>query len=813
MIDHDTLRLPPDDPPDSGAMLTFDELGAAQDIFGLDIWSDLAHDPSSLSALPVPLVHNDNPNSSLGCHLDLNDPLAGALDVPHDTTSTLSIWATPFDTQLWCLDKPLPGVGPVVLFLSITDAASLGCCKRRAELSAVGGTALSGADGAICPRLLLAPDPPTAASPHLAEPGSIFQAGPVPPIDDWGGSYSVADSVDPQTPQQLPDQCGAMWAYLALPENPPYSPGPHDLLGSVAPATSPGAGILDSGFDQVACVPEVQPQPPPPDSPPGPSPASSDSSGSESSSGDDIWFGYPLFPGRNLASVPPVPAAPDPPSATLGEEVSTQKTEIDAYVDALARMRQQRGSGPSLVKLKCPWCKKTDRRPSELKEHMYAHCCLTQYTTSGPGAALTINAFGGALPPPGFRTHRTGTTDLPDPGILDDVGHDPNSSLISSAQPVHNDNPNSSLECYLDLSDLLAHIDSLPTGALAASALPTWPPPPDNQLFCLDQQSSEVVTTAVRGGSDRYFNVAGNTYRCGADGNVRLHQWTALDSFPTVPPYPVQPGSIFSIGLLPFFVDNSGRLYSVVDRADPLEPKQVFDNDDAAWDDLGFGAGYTHLPDFSRLPDSCSPATSLDDSILNFDFGQAPVHVPDVSSPGSPPALSPASSDSNASDSSFGSNARYEPPSLFGGNWPQSAAQKPANSNPPPPPTLSLDEGALKIVAEIDAYVDSLVVKRKRRGTGSSLVKLECPRCDKFKSNRRPTELKEHMYAHYGLAREYMKEIKFDDTDFWGLVVFPCPRPGCTHVSNRKSNRKRHLNQCRAGRASDDGLSPEPQVS
>ncbi|KAG8719144.1 hypothetical protein FRC08_003556 [Ceratobasidium sp. 394] len=344
-----------------------------------------------------------------------------------------------------------------------------------------------------------------------------------------------------------------------------------------------------------------------------------------------------------------------------------------------------------------------------------------------------------------------------------------------------------SLGCHSDLNDPLAAAHGLPAGALTAPTLPVWPPPSDNQLLCLDKQPPEDVTNIALNGPDRYFNVAGNTYRCGADGNIRLHLGIIPDSF-TVPSYPITPGSTFLIGLLPFWVDGSGRLYSVVDRINPLEPKQVFDNDDAAWSDLISSASPTDSFDLSSLFDAYTLAMSHGDGILNFGSGD----VPDVPSPGSLPNLSPALSDAR-SDSSFGSNGPYEP--LFAGAWSQSVAPSPAPSAPLSlPTTLSLTEDELKKVAEINAYVDSLVARRKRRGTGRSLVKLKCLWCDKFKPDRRPTELKDHMYAHHGLA------------------LFPCPRAGCTHVSNRKSNRKRHLNECQAGRTSNDGGSSEPQA-
>ncbi|KAG8739023.1 hypothetical protein FRC10_006251 [Ceratobasidium sp. 414] len=227
-----------------------------------------------------------------------------------------------------------------------------------------GNTFPCGADGDTFPHQELALDWLDALVPPIG-PGSV---GPFPPTDDWGGPYPAVDCVHPPTP----DDYAALWAYLDLPPSPPHSPDPPDLPDSIALATSPGAGIVNSGFDQAVCVPDLLlPPPPPPDSPPALSPASSDSSGSESSSGDEEAFAYPLFPSPSSESPAPVPASPHlplvPSPPTSREEALEIKAEIDAYVDSLAILRKHRGSGPSLVKLKCPWCKKTDRRPSELK--------------------------------------------------------------------------------------------------------------------------------------------------------------------------------------------------------------------------------------------------------------------------------------------------------------------------------------------------------------------------------------------------------------------------------------------------------------
>ncbi|KAG9122103.1 hypothetical protein FRC07_001660, partial [Ceratobasidium sp. 392] len=130
--------------------------------------------------------------------------------------------------------------------------------------------------------------------------------------------------------------------------------------------------------------------------PPFLSPASSDSS-----IASDASNRYPpLFSNLGVGIVPPAPSpllgsAPDGGALEpkdlndeglkdldkerpkTKEESLTLKAKIDRFVDSLVVRRKRRGSGPSLVKLKCAWCDKQDRRPSELKEHMYAHCGLT----------------------------------------------------------------------------------------------------------------------------------------------------------------------------------------------------------------------------------------------------------------------------------------------------------------------------------------------------------------------------------------------------------------------------------------------------
>ncbi|KAG8719142.1 hypothetical protein FRC08_003554 [Ceratobasidium sp. 394] len=118
-----------------------------------------------------------------------------------------------------------------------------------------------------------------------------------------------------------------------------------------------------------------------------------------------------------------------------------------------------------------------------------------------------------------------------------------------------------------------------------------------------------------------------------------------------------------------------------------------------------------------------------------------------------------------------------------------SGAAPPQGSRPHNNETMDVLESRVHGVEQ-----DAKSTSRRTLGRpGRSLVKLGCPWCDK--TGRRPSELKEHMYAHYGLA------------------MFPCPRPGCTHVSNRQSNCKRHMFYCQAGRVSDGASLSEAQVS
>ncbi|KAG8794214.1 hypothetical protein FRC12_000161 [Ceratobasidium sp. 428] len=189
------------------------------------------------------------------------------------------------------------------------------------------------------------------------------------------------------------------WDFMAPPlSSSPNLGGQPDLFGPLmAPTSVPlEASIPDYDFGLAMNYVLVDPPPvplefmspavgsyvstsPPPDlATPFLSPALTDSSGSDWSLASDGSSVYsPLL--SSLTALVPVdaPVTPDHPSAFPSpasvEEAFEIKAEIDKYVDSLTAQRRHRGSGPSLVKLKCSWCDKRERRPSELKEHMYAH--------------------------------------------------------------------------------------------------------------------------------------------------------------------------------------------------------------------------------------------------------------------------------------------------------------------------------------------------------------------------------------------------------------------------------------------------------
>ncbi|KAG8777156.1 hypothetical protein FRC12_000522, partial [Ceratobasidium sp. 428] len=74
-----------------------------------------------------------------------------------------------------------------------------------------------------------------------------------------------------------------------------------------------------------------------------------------------------------------------PSSPALAGTGYGSQAEIDAYVDGLKLLRKRRGKGRSPVKLECPLCGKIERRPTELKDHMYADIGLTVFRCPNEG--------------------------------------------------------------------------------------------------------------------------------------------------------------------------------------------------------------------------------------------------------------------------------------------------------------------------------------------------------------------------------------------------------------------------------------------
>ncbi|KAG9126113.1 hypothetical protein FRC07_004819 [Ceratobasidium sp. 392] len=361
----------------------------------------------------------------------------------------------------------------------------------------------------------------------------------------------------------------------------------------------------------------------------------------------------------------------------------------------------------------------------------------------------------------------------------------PEKDIFSSSMSrvlMHNDNPNSSLGCYLDAPPPLTLSLDRPYST------PTAPTPPaqpiyDNQLLNLDRQFPE----------------------CGVDGRIRLHLAPASNSFITVPLDPVEPGSIFYIGLLPLFLDQPGGLYLVRDNAKQLEPKEVFDNDDLAWASLIVNgletwlnspnlpgpvtptaiheAGFPH-PDLDQaaslvrfdwldfilavviswlgplshkaltssepiLLDLVAPAIPPGGATLDAGSKTTPkrprsgYRTPHSPLPDSPlPVLSPTSSDSSGSESSFASDMSHVYSSLFsdlnlGDGRP---APTGALDTPVTPLIPNLDKYVLWKKADIDKSIGWLTEQRKLRGSNRSPVELKCPRCNH--AGRRPCELR-----------------------------------------------------------------------
>ncbi|KAG8719140.1 hypothetical protein FRC08_003552 [Ceratobasidium sp. 394] len=357
--------------------------------------------------------------------------------------------------------------------------------------------------------------------------------------------------------------------------------------------------------------------------------------------------------------------------------------------------------------------------------------------------------------------------DAPNWCLWDDSGQALTFSSTSPVSPVHNDNPNSSLGRPLAPYDQLVDNRDVSHSTPFIPALPAQPAELKNQIIPLAQLFPEhqLAQYSTITALDRYFKFAGKIYRRDAMGFVQLHEAFIVTPSTIVSPASVVPGSVFSIGDLTFHVDVSGGLFKF---GDSVEIVEVFDNEAAAWASLGISmaaiAYWSHpqgplSPPLPATPSSSgAPGCGLDQT----------VYTPETLSPDSPPALSPASSNSSGYDSSLGLDLSPEHAPLL---VDPSLGRPPPQLAVPGPPTrvmAKLSEAETRKKHEIDVSVDASVKRGEQH---------VCCLCQKVE--RRPSELKEHLYGHSSIK------------------PFKCSH--CPYDSNRATNVNRHVKSCRVG--------------
>ncbi|QRV77347.1 hypothetical protein RhiJN_05362 [Ceratobasidium sp. AG-Ba] len=333
-------------------------------------------------------------------------------------------------------------------------------------------------------------------------------------------------------------------------------------------------------------------------------------------------------------------------------------------------------------------------------------------------------------------------------------------NFISPSPLLLNDSPNSSPEPH-------AGPDQPPTNYDVIHLWPTPPPFIDNQLVIFAQQDQEYATGISCATKERYFSVSGNIYQLGNDGFIRLHQLLWDDPYAAIVPTEMILGQLFYIGLLPFFVDQMGKLYSVVDHPHQIKPKAVFATADTARTALDL------IQDGLSLSPGSSASVGFVSDGLGSPVSELGLRTDDL------PLFSPASSDSNKSVWSAGSIQSLFPPLFDGGQTSfsdlatatlmEGLVQSPCAVEPTPiigepspeiqPKTdlrwsllfpAPIPEKLSATKAQIDEYVECIKGMRvMRRGAKSGRIPIECPWCDwKNRRESHPSELKEHMYAH-----------------------------------------------------------------
>ncbi|KAG8736134.1 hypothetical protein FRC10_009656 [Ceratobasidium sp. 414] len=207
-----------------------------------------------------------------------------------------------------------------------------------------------------------------------------------------------------------------------------------------------------------------------------------------------------------------------------------------------------------------------------------------------------------------------------------------------------------------------------------------------------------------------------------------------------VVPNPVSPNSGFHVGVLPFYIDQLGQLYSIREEQNTLkfEPKPVFNTENEALVSLGIGENPISPPE-------TSPTTPFD-NILDFDFDEVfgafvqdfpPVVSPVASEPPTP-GLAPDSNTSGGSPPPFSSPGS----GILTDDFTNVDLSSPPVTTPPMlPPSPPSPPGGIETQSDIDDHVISLKAHRRRRGAKPSPYALECPKCGKV--CRRPHALKE----------------------------------------------------------------------
>ncbi|KAG9100931.1 hypothetical protein FS749_011685 [Ceratobasidium sp. UAMH 11750] len=278
---------------------------------------------------------------------------------------------------------------------------------------------------------------------------------------------------------------------------------------------------------------------------------------------------------------------------------------------------------------------------------------------------------------------------------------------------VHDNNPNLNPDGAPNYEDLpIPHFD-----------YPTQPAPIESSYGSFPE---DVLLGVDNIFLDRYIVIVGNVYRISEDGIIQLHQELSPPAQIPITPNPVQPNSGFQVGVLPFYIDELGQLYSIREERNGIkfEPKPVFNTEEEARASLGIGGAPISAPEHNLLPETL-PAAPFD-SILDPNFDE----IFDAFIQGFTPPLSPATHGPCTPESTAEPNTPGEQPPFSGpGSGILTDGIGHPDHSPPPmtaPPLLppsSLGE------TEVNKHVTSLKVQRRRRGARSSPIAIQCPEC------------------------------------------------------------------------------------